>query len=49
VADKEAEGLNGAAGVPTVASWWKARSSGLVMMEIWSPFKRLNYGDFQLE
>lgn len=30
----DAEALKGPAGTPMVASWWKAKSSGLVMMEI---------------
>lgn len=30
----EADGVNGAAGVPIVASWWNARSSALLMMDI---------------
>ena len=33
-------GVNGAAGVPIVASWWKASNSAFVMMSSWVEFKR---------
>jgi hypothetical protein len=43
VVGMEEKAVNGRAAVPTVASWWNARSSAFLMIVNWSEFNKLSY------
>lgn len=43
VTGAEGNGVNGAAGAPTVRSWWNASSSAFLMMASCVLFRRLSY------